>query len=186
MDCPETTAAQWRETPGYSSARYNRGLSGAMFMRGFLLCLLALSVAAYASDPESVTVIGVNKDLSDGARALQMGDFEEGLRLTIAGLRFESSARNRAGGLSNLCAGYTAVKQYAEAIDSCNEALKIDDQNWHAYNNRALAYLGQGEIDAAKRDLQDGLRLNADSRKLFQVAEMIEARERPPPLAIDE
>jgi len=155
-------------------------------MRVFLVCLFAFSVAANASDPESTTVIGVNKDLSDGARALQMGDFEEGIRLTIAGLKFESSPRNRTSGLSNLCAGYTAAKQYAEAIESCNQALIIDDQNWHAYNNRALAYLGRGEIDAAKRDLENGLQLNPDSSKLLQVRERIIASERPPPLAIDE
>ena len=173
-----------RKSIGRSRATFGR--LGVMLMRGFLICLLVLSVTADAADPESTTVIGVNEDLADGARALQMGDFEEGIRLTIAGLKVESSPRNRASGLSNLCAGYTAAKQYAEAIDSCNQSLRIDNQNWHAYNNRALAYLGQGEIDAAKRDLQDGLRLNPESSKLLQVAEWIEASERPPPLAIDD
>lgn len=157
-----------------------------MFMRGYLVCLLAFSAAAYAASPESTTVIGVNEDLADGATALQMGDFEEGIRLTIAGLKVETSPRDRASGLSNLCAGYTAAKQYAEAIDSCSQSLRIDAENWQAYNNRALAYLGQGEIEAAKRDLAEGLRLNPDSSKLLQVAEWIEARQRPPPLAIDE
>ena len=157
-----------------------------MLMRGFLVCLLAFTATADAADPESTTIIGVNADLSDGARAMQMGDFEEGIRLTIAGLKVESSPRNRASGLSNLCAGYTAAKQYAKAIDSCTQSLRIDKRNWHAYNNRALAYLGQGEIDAAKRDLQDGLQLNPDSGKLHRVAQWIEASERPPPLAIDD
>ena len=157
-----------------------------MLIRGFLVCLLAFSATADAADSESTTIIGVNAGLSDGARAMQMGDFEEGIRLTIAGLKVESSPRNRASGLSNLCAGYTAAKQYSKAIDSCTQSLRIDKRNWHAYNNRALAYLGQGEIDAAKRDLQDGLRLNPESSKLLQVAERIEASERPPPVAIDD
>jgi tetratricopeptide (TPR) repeat protein len=157
-----------------------------MIKRGFLVCLLMFSAVAVASESESTTVIGVNKDLSDGAMALRMGNFEEGIRLTIAGLKFESSPQDRASGLSNLCAGYTAAKQYAEAIESCNQSLKIDNRNWHAYNNRALAYLGQGQIEAAKRDLEDGLRLNPDSRKLLQVQQWIEASEQLPPLAIDE
>jgi tetratricopeptide (TPR) repeat protein len=110
---------------------------------------LAFSAAAYAASPESTTVIGVNEDLADGARALQMGDFEEGIRLTIAGLKVETSPRDRASGLSNLCAGYTAAKQYAEAIDSCSQSLRIDAENWQAYNNRALAYLGNGSQAAA-------------------------------------
>ena len=105
--------------------------------------------------------------------------------LTVAGLKFEASQQNRASGLSNLCAGYTALKQYTNAIESCNQALIIENRNWHAFNNRALAYLGRGEIDAAKRDLQEGLRLNPDSGKLREVAEMIEARERQPSGAVD-
>jgi tetratricopeptide (TPR) repeat protein len=152
----------------------------SLLMRRLAVCVLLFSAAGIAAEPESTTVIGVNKDLSDGARAMQMKDYDEGIRLTIAGLKFESSRHDRASGLSNLCAGYTAMKRYAEAIDSCNQAIEIDDHNWHAFNNRALAYLGQGEIDAAKRDLQDGLRLNPDSRKLLEVADMIAAQEKPP------
>jgi len=156
-----------------------------ILMRRFAVFLLLLSAAANSSEPDSITVIGTNKDLSEGARALQLGDFEEGIRLTISGLKSESSPRNRASGLSNLCAGYTALAQLADAIDSCNKAIEIDERNWHAFNNRALAHLGLGDIDAAKRDLQDGLRLNPDSRKLREVAEMIAAKEISPPVAID-
>lgn len=152
----------------------------------FTVIGLVISGAVMASEPESTTVIGVNEDLSAGARALQMKDYEEGIRLTIEGLKFESKRRNRVSGLSNICAGYTGLRQYAEALENCDEAIELDDKNWHAFNNRALAYLGQGDIEAAKRDLEAGLKLNPGSRKLLQVAEMIEAREQEPPVAIDD
>ena len=163
-----------------------RSSIGSVQMLRLAVILLGISATALAADPESSTVIGVNEDLSAGARALQMKDYEEGVRLTIEGLKFESSRRNRVSGLSNLCAGYTALKKYADAIESCDEAIEIDDKNWHAFNNRALAYLGKGNIEAAKRDLEAGLILNPDSRKLLEVAEMIELREKEPPVAIDD
>lgn len=155
-------------------------------MRRLAVISLTVAAAVSAAEPDSTTVIGVNEDLSAGARALQMKDYEEGVRLTIEGLKFENSRRNRASGLSNLCAGYTALQQYADAITSCNEAIDINNNNWHAYNNRALAYLGQGDIEAAKRDLEAGRRLNPDSRKLLEVAEMIEMREKSSPIAIED
>jgi tetratricopeptide (TPR) repeat protein len=148
--------------------------------------VLFISAAILAAEPESTTVIGVNEDLAAGARALQMKDYEEGIRLTIEGLKFESERRNRVSALSNICAGYTALRQYVAALENCDEAIDLDDRNWHAFNNRALAYLGQGNIKAARRDLEAGLALNPDSRKLLEVAEMIEAREKEPPLAIDD
>ena len=155
-------------------------------MRRFALLLLFVFGIGFAAEPDSITVIGSNKELSDGATALQFGDFEEGVRLTLRGLKFEASPRDRASGLSNLCAGYTALTQFAAAIESCNKAIEIDSGNWHAFNNRALAYLGRGDVDAAKRDLQVGLRLKPDSSKLRQVGEWIVAKESTPPVAIDD
>ena len=154
-------------------------------MRRFALLMVFFLGVGLAAEPNSITVIGSNKDLSDGATALQFGDFEEGVRLTRRGLRFEATPRDRASGLSNLCAGYTALTQFVEAVESCSMAIEIDDGNWHAFNNRALAYLGQGDIDAAKRDLQDGLRLKPDSGKLRQVSELIVVKESTPPVALD-
>ena len=93
----------------------------SLLMRRLAVCVFLFSAAGIAAEPESTTVIGVNKDLSDGARALQMKDYDEGIRLTIAGLKFESSRNDRASGLSNLCAGYTALKQIGRA--SCRERV---------------------------------------------------------------
>ncbi len=56
-------------------------------------------------------------------------------------------------------------------------AIELDDRNWRIYTNRALAHLGKGRIDAAKRDLAKGLSLNPESQKLTRVAELIQAQD---------
>ena len=67
------------------------------------LCLLCLSATAR----QNTTVLGPsNPDLHAGAQALLMGDADEGVRLTLLGLKYEGNTRDRITGLSNLCAGY--------------------------------------------------------------------------------
>jgi len=146
-------------------------------LRGLLLLLMAVPSAVIASEPENVTVIGVNQYLSAGASALQRGAYEDGIELTLEGLRFESSRLLRASALNNLCAGYIAVRQYDRAIESCDDALEINALNWRIYNNRALAYLGVNRIAAARQELARGLALNPESRKLDEVRELIESKE---------
>jgi tetratricopeptide (TPR) repeat protein len=138
-------------------------------------CFLILALAAAGgAAAENAQTIGVNSDLSAGSRALQFGNFSEGIRLTLEGLRSESSPRSRARAHSNLCAGYTAMRRYGEAIEHCDRALEINDRNWRTYNNRALALLGMGRIAAARRDLEKGLSLNPGSPSLTKVARLID------------
>lgn len=108
----------------------------------------------------SKTVIGpTNSLLSDGAVALEAGRVEEGLRLTLEGLKVAVSTEENAAGHSNACAGYVLLKQWTEALAHCNAALGLDSSNWRAYNNRAAIYVQQGLFDLALRDLEAGLAL---------------------------
>ncbi len=143
------------------------------------LLVLALTATAMVTDSavaESTWTIGINHSLAAGARALQTGDYTGGIHLTLEGLKSESAPRNRARAFSNLCAGYTADRQYAKAIRYCDMAIEIDDRNWRTFNNRALAHLGEGRIDAAKRDLHQGRSLNPDSSNLDKVAQLIDVQ----------
>ena len=153
--------------------------SEAMYRVSIILFALLVAVGA-ARDviAESAFTFGSNPQLSAGARALQIGNYPEGINLTLAGLKTESSLLGRARALSNLCAGYTATHQYELALGYCNSAIEINDRNWRSYNNRALAFLGMGQIAAARRDLEQGLLLNPDSSSLGKVAKMIEAHSR--------
>lgn len=134
-----------------------------------------LSGPAGHTDDTANTVLGVNPRLSEGAYALEFGNYQEGIRLTLEGLRSSVRPSDRVGALSNLCAGYVGIQDYESALSYCNRALRIDERNWHAYNNRSLAYLGLGNTAAAERDLEKGLEINPNARTLKEVELRIEA-----------
>jgi tetratricopeptide (TPR) repeat protein len=130
--------------------------------------------ASEAGDP-GISVIGVDPNLAEGAYALQFGNYDERIRLTMEGLQSGVRPSDRTGAFSNLCAGYVGIEDFESALHYCNQALSIDDNNWNAYNNRSLAYLGLRDIDAAQRDLEKGLEINPDARTLKEVERRIEA-----------
>jgi Flp pilus assembly protein TadD len=134
------------------------------------LCL----AVGLCSAQENRTVIGPsNADLYNGAQALLAGDGEEGVRLTLQGLRNASNTRDRITGLSNLCAGYILLKQHDTALSYCGEVLAINDRHWRAYSNRALAYLQMERYSEAEQDLQKAESLAPNSRKVKTVRAML-------------
>jgi len=130
-----------------------------------LLCLPGVDVMAQAK-----TVIGsTNPLLKEGADALLAGDSEAGVRLTLMGLRYATSTRNRLIGMSNLCAGYLLLNQLDTALTYCDQVLEKNDQYWRAYSNRALIYVKQKRFEEAEQDLQKGEAISPRSRTLKAV-----------------
>jgi tetratricopeptide (TPR) repeat protein len=130
---------------------------------------LLFTLPARADPPPtaaSATVIGPNAMLADGAAALMNGNWERGVQLTQMGLTATVSNEDRAAGYANLCAGYTALKKYERAIESCDQSLAIATNNWRAWQNRAAANLGLGRIDESLHDIQHGLAINPESQDL--------------------
>lgn len=144
-----------------------------MLLRITAIFLCTGLVSIQAADSVSQTTIGKDSSLSAGAQALRAGDFETGLDLTLGGLNSPLSPRKRASALSNVCAGYLGTRQFSEALEACDKALALNDQNWRVYNNRALALLGVGRIADARVDLEKGLTLNPDALTLAKVARLI-------------
>lgn len=133
----------------------------------------AASGGALAVEPtpanQSSTVVGPsNPQLADGATALDAGRIEEGIRLTIEGLKFPADSRDKAAGYSNLCAGYALLKQWDEALPHCNTAVSLDQYNWRAFNNRAAIYVAKGQYEHAMADLRAGLEIAPNSRTLLE------------------
>jgi len=127
----------------------------------------------------SKTVIGeTNSLLADGAAALQAGRIEEGVRLTLEGLKGRLTPQENAAGHSNACAGYILLKQWAEALAQCNAALAIDSSNWRTYNNRAGIYIEQGLYDLGLKDLQAGLALAPEAATLHESLRILERNRR--------
>lgn len=145
-----------------------------VFAGGFLILALGFTPLAGA---ESSLTFGPAAGLSDGARALFAGDYDNGIALTQAGLKRETGKRERAAGLSNLCAGFVGSQAYDEAIAACTQAIELRPSNWRAFNNRALAHLAKGDLRAARSDVSAGLALNSESRLLARVDDMVRTQE---------
>jgi tetratricopeptide (TPR) repeat protein len=143
---------------------------------GFI-ALIFMAGGASAGDPsqaQSATVIGpLNQLLSAGSTALEAGHYEEGLRLTLAGLDQPNNPRDEASGHSNACAGYAALKRWREALEHCNRALELDRDNWRTYNNRAAVFTGLKQFELAIADVHRGLALAPYSGTLHKSLEVV-------------
>ena len=146
--------------------------------------LLALAVflhgrAGADEKSSSTTVIGPsNPLLAEGAAALQQGRIEEGIRLTLEGLKLPATPRDVAAGHSNLCAGYVMLKNWDEALAHCNKSLELDATNWRTYNNRAAVYDGKRLYDLALQDIRAGLELAPQSRTLHESLRIVQENKR--------
>jgi tetratricopeptide (TPR) repeat protein len=62
------------------------------------------------------------------------------------------------------------LEKLDEALQYCNDALELNDQNWRVYNNRALIYVLQQRFDEAEADLAKCEELNprADATKVVR------------------
>jgi tetratricopeptide (TPR) repeat protein len=144
--------------------------------------IMATGISGATSSVEkmgSKTVVGPdNPLLAAGATALEAGRVEEGVQLTLEGLKVASSAQQNAAGHSNACAGYVLLKRWAEALAQCNASLELDKSNWRTYNNRASIYVEQGLYDLALRDLEAGLALAPGAATLHESMRILQRNRR--------
>jgi tetratricopeptide (TPR) repeat protein len=141
-------------------------------------CLALALVNAHAGDApvsHTATVLGpLNPALTAGTRALELGRYEEGVRLTLEGLELPNNPQDRAAAHSNVCAGLAALKRWHEALEHCNRALSIDRNNWRTYNNRAAVFVGLRKYDLAVTDVNSGLEIAPASSILLKSREVVE------------
>ena len=142
--------------------------------------MMLASGPAVGQSSASQSVFGADPNLSDGALALRLGNFEEGIRLTLEGLRSPAgtahSIRTRSSAHNNLCAGYVMGGKFQEALEHCNEALRLKPNNWHAYSNRAVLHTLTGSLSKAAEDIEQGKRINPDAKRLREAEEFLNAR----------
>lgn len=146
------------------------------------VCAAGLALPAGAEESaQSMTVFGYsNPQLAEGADALLAGRINEGIELTRAGLELPATPRERAAGLSNLCAGYAMQQRWDEALVECDRSLAVSRGDWRALNNRAAIYVAKGRYDEAITDVREGLQLEPESRTLQLTLEIIDAHKRQP------
>lgn len=135
--------------------------------RILLTALLLMAAASSAAADAVKTVIGPsNLFLADGAQALLLNRGEEGVELTLQGLKTASGSAEFKMAHSNLCAGYLLIDKPLDALRHCNEVLATDPNHWRTYNNRALVYMRLERYDEADADIRKGQSLRPGSRKL--------------------
>jgi tetratricopeptide (TPR) repeat protein len=136
--------------------------------------ILPLLLLANMANAQSATVLGNdNQLLAEGSASLASGRYEEGIRLTLAGLARPNNPVDEAAAHSNLCAGYAALKRWPEALPHCNRSLELDRHNWRTYNNRAAVFVGLKLYDLAVTDVNAGLLLDPDSQTLLKSLEVV-------------
>ncbi len=132
-----------------------------------LLAIVLLAWSQVAAEEGSRTIIGPrNVALAEGAEALNAGDPEEGVRLSLRGLAMAQGNRELKIAHSNLCAGYLLMDQPLTALEHCDKAIAIDPRFWRAYNNRALVYLKLDRFEESEADVATGQALRPSSEKL--------------------
>ncbi len=158
----------------------------------FFVATAAWGQLSQVQDPtrpmaDSRTVLGVgNEYLAAGAEAIRSKQYDDGIRLTKLGLERPASPHDRAGALSNLCAAYAAKGEWDLAIQRCTESLKINDENWRAYNNRSYAYYLKGRYRQADADLKKALAINPNARQMATIRGMINERTLQPSVILEE
>lgn len=136
-----------------------------MTERFVLTVFLSLSLSCGATEPNYV-VGSLNPDLSEGARLLQVGKDEEGIRRTLLGLQSATNRRDEEAALSNLCAGYTNLGDYQTALKYCDILLARNDKAWRAYNSQAFIYVATKQYEKAEAALLKGEALNSGARSM--------------------
>jgi tetratricopeptide (TPR) repeat protein len=161
------------------------------FFAGVAWCLATVSTG-WAQPPQpqpadSRTVLGGgNQYLSAGADAIRAGQYEDGIRLTTIGLGQAPTQRDRAAGLSNLCAAHAAKGEPDRAIDYCTQSIHVNETNWRAYSNRAYAHLLKGMVVEATADLAIAAQHSPDARQVLQIRGMINERSLQPSVTVEE
>jgi tetratricopeptide (TPR) repeat protein len=134
---------------------------------------ISMASAAVAESPSNSTILGTTSELmANGAIALEQGRAEEGVRLTLAGIKASVDFHDIAAGHANLCAGYAMQKLWEEALFECNVSIEMDDSNWRAFNNRAAVFVAKGQYDKAIADVVTGLKIAPESAVLKKSLEV--------------
>lgn len=119
-------------------------------LRNCFLLLFVLSVpgVAGASDTDTCSY-STDWDEREGACT----------RLIDSGLIADTALSSA---LTNRCKARLSAMQYETALEDCDAALGANEENWQAFDIRAVIRLGLGQLPDALDDLDNAERLNAD------------------------
>ena len=76
------------------------------------------------------------------------------------------SQQDRAAALRQSLRRLRGAEEISARARELRSVARDPDDNWRAWQNRAAAHLGSGQIEESLRDIQRGLQLNPDSQDL--------------------
>lgn len=143
-----------------------------------IIRLRCLTIAATALAIVTPTLTADDADLStkrwapssiqQAERSLQAGNATAALETlkTLNTADLPRSLREHVEALT--CEVQLGLNEAEAAIKACSAALTIDNQDWTALNNRAVAYMRLGRHEEALSDLKAATRLNPSSKVPFR------------------
>ena len=158
-----------------------------VLISGFACLMAGVSWAQDEPTPDSRMVFGGgNEYLTAGTEAMRVGLYDDGIRLTLIGLKGSISTLQRSAALSNLCAAHAAKREADRAIEYCTQSIEIDEHNWRAYSNRSYAYYLKGMDAQAHADLEIAASLSPNSHEIAQIRGMINERNLRPSVIMED
>ena len=108
---------------------------------------------------------GLGRQLvAEATQSMLEGDTDKAMEIASDLLKYRSiEAVDVANAHNILCVGHTRQLQFQKALEACDRAIAIIGNNWRFYNNRGLALMKLGNLDAAIGDYQKALSLEADA-----------------------
>lgn len=129
-------------------------------MRAFLIitAVAALQYAAALPAANAQMFSRGNGLVNEAAHALDRQKWQKGASLARQALKSgELTPQNLPAALNNLCIGLTGQGYYAEAMDTCNQAITKRPREWSFYNNRANIHFYRAQYDRALSDYYKAL-----------------------------
>lgn len=129
---------------------------------------------------ESYTPKGLGHQLvGQASQALVNGDEREAMAFARQVLSYSAMQPQDVANAQNiLCIAHMRLGQLKEARRACDQAIALQADNWRFYNNRGLAHMLLGDMEAAVSDYRKALSLAPDAAQVQSNLNLAVARQR--------
>jgi len=101
-----------------------------------------------------------NNQVKLGMEAMQAQNYEQASKRFNNALRLTVGPKTKALVLNNLCAADYQRDALKQALRACNQAVRMNKQDWRALANRGNVYVAMGEFSKAKNSFERADRIN--------------------------
>jgi len=161
-----TSRKTWRRAPGDQIRRWRRALIvgfGAVLAVAGSLPLDVSAADGICDDPSQSS--GAVRLLCSGIEKQDSGDNDGAMKDFAQALELQPDLTEAH---LMLGIGYYDKKEYTRALEEYDKYLAVIPDNFHAWSNRAAAFLQTGDLAAARADIDRALLLNADEPELLE------------------